>query len=122
MIIFSPSLWSYLSTHSRLSYEELLDLDRMTMEQMREQGCSEEYIKSIIGDNYETLIQEEALKMRWKSPAAGEIRYVRKFLWWPRAWDGETRWLECTWIKERYVENHARWLEVGWGDNEDKEP
>lgn len=62
MIIFSPSLRSLLSTHARLSYEELLSIDREALRQMRNQGCSEEYIKSIIGDNYEVLTQEAPIK------------------------------------------------------------
>lgn len=121
MIIFSSSLWSLLSVHAQLSYEELLSLDRAALRQMRNQGCPEEYIEGLLGDNYETLIQKEAHKMRWKAPVDRDIRYTLKFLWWPRSWDGETRWLEYALIKERYLENHGWWLEVGWGDNEDKE-
>lgn len=62
MIIFSPSLRGLLSAHARLSYEELLSIDREALRQMRNQGCSEEYIKSIIGDNYEVLTREAPIK------------------------------------------------------------
>jgi hypothetical protein len=56
MIIFSSSLRSLLSAHTRLSYEELLSLDRAALRQMRNQGCTEEYIEGLLGDNYEMLV------------------------------------------------------------------
>lgn len=41
--------------------------------------------------------------MRWNAelPEVGETRKRRKFLWWPKTINGETRWLEV-----------ARWEEV----------
>lgn len=47
--------------------------------------------------------------MRWKQrprkgpPERGAVRVTRKFLFFPKTLEGETRWLEVAYIVQRYV-------------------
>lgn len=73
--------------------------------------------------------------MRWRSCYAlqsqvGNLRVVRRFLWWPRTFNStRTRWLETAWIVEQ-VRAHCfgmmegggvywRWDEIGFADEPD---
>jgi len=72
--------------------------------------------------------------VRWPSktalkPREGEERMVRKFLWWPRSFGGEKRWMEWCNIVEMVLRidvggsmewgNYAwRWCETGFADQE----
>lgn len=52
--------------------------------------------------------------MRWKNriyPKVGDIKIVRKFLWFPVSIDGETRWLEYAYVAYRYrcYDNNCWW-------------
>jgi hypothetical protein len=40
---------------------------------------------------------------RNNSPKVGETRQITKFLWFPLAIDGETRWLETATYTEEYI-------------------
>ena len=63
--------------------------------------------------------------MRWikKSEAdLGEERVVYRFLFLPRRFRNEYRWLEHSWIKQTYQEyfgfifDMSGWVNVAWGD------
>jgi hypothetical protein len=66
--------------------------------------------------------------MRWKSKPTspelkfGDIRFVRKFAFWPKeATDGQTYWLESTWVRQRVIEKYDPAVEFeiiyrGWSE------
>ncbi len=65
--------------------------------------------------------------MRWNRkvrPKDGDIKYVRRFLWFPLKLDGETRWLETTSIKLKWVSaygydgDYSSWKYVCWAEND----
>jgi len=63
--------------------------------------------------------------MRWKTkpiPKQGMRRIVSRFLWWPRYFDGEARWLERARIHQMYIEEYfqgddsSHWQDTAWAD------
>lgn len=67
------------------------------------------------------------MSIRWKvrrkpTPAVGDIRYVRKFLLFPKCIANEWRWLGREWIAQQYRESEKYALGlgpcqvVGWDD------
>lgn len=53
---------------------------------------------------------------RRQSPKLDDVRVVRVFLLFPACIDGDCRWLEWAWVKQRYYygafENY--WLWIKW--------
>ena len=60
--------------------------------------------------------------MRWqrKPYSHGEIRIVRRFLILPFWVDDEWRWLETSYIKQRYENGYmdAYWADIEWSTKE----
>ena len=60
--------------------------------------------------------------MRWKEPAHGEVRVVKKFLLLKRTFNNETRWLEYADVKEQFYDTvHVSapgWREIGFADDD----
>ena len=57
--------------------------------------------------------------MRFFIPSKGEIRTVRKFLWFPKVIKGECRWLERSVFKQEYFrpsEGFGWWESIEWAD------
>lgn len=64
--------------------------------------------------------------MRWKTKQFKDTRIKRKFLFIPRNFDDETRWLEFSKIREDYIQCISiedwgvdfvyRWCETGFAD------
>ncbi len=61
--------------------------------------------------------------MRWNSPEPFEKRVVRRFLFFPKSLNGETRWWEFAFIRQNYVTPRAlghlfnsHWEDLGWVD------
>jgi hypothetical protein len=52
--------------------------------------------------------------MQWKAPKYGDTRIIRKFLWWPRTFERLTKWLETSFIVERYSD--GQWQEIGFSE------
>lgn len=117
MVIFSSAVDSR-RRFVELSREDLIEIDIFTIKQMRDAGCDEDCIRSVIGDNYEELVEEEK-DVQWVEPKHGETRVVRKFLWLPRTFNRITKWLEMASIKEEYeAYGHyiGQWREVGFAE------
>jgi len=54
--------------------------------------------------------------MRWRAAKVGEVRIVRKFLWWPMCLNSQTRWLELAYVRQVYEKlddgaEYWHWLE-----------
>lgn len=63
--------------------------------------------------------------MRWKDisiPDEGEIRVIKKYLFFPRKIDGEWRWFEWVKIRQKYYINWiglwSEWEDIEWIDEE----
>ncbi len=59
--------------------------------------------------------------MRWTNPKLGEQRMIRKFLFFPRRIENETRWLEWASIRQRreidmtwYLFICEMWCDLRW--------
>lgn len=52
--------------------------------------------------------------MRWQKPSLMSKRTIRRYLLWPKAIDGETRWLEWAYIEQMYT--HFGWRDNRWAD------
>jgi hypothetical protein len=50
--------------------------------------------------------------MKFKRPKDGDYRYKTKFLWYPKRFDGEWRWLETVTIRQIYL--YHGMLVSGW--------
>ena len=65
--------------------------------------------------------------MRWRTAQFKNARVKRKFLFLPRSFNGETRWLEFANIKEEFIEYvdfgdalpGMGWRETGFAEQED---
>ncbi len=57
--------------------------------------------------------------MRWQHPKHDEERTVKMFLWLPLRIKGETRWLEHTFVKQRFYADieYSTWLDVEFIEN-----
>ena len=59
--------------------------------------------------------------MRWylkPEPEVGQVRFVRKFLWWPLKIKNEIRWLEFAYIRQQYCtfyEGPSDWVNKEFG-------
>ena len=72
--------------------------------------------------------------MRWykrnvniHSRNKGDQRCIRRFLLLPRNIDGDVRWLENVWIRQRVIDIDPRsyaqklkWVDVKWSSEEDE--
>jgi hypothetical protein len=59
--------------------------------------------------------------MRWSEPQIGDVRIVRRFLWWPMSLNGQTRWLERATVRqvyERQVDGSEFWRWVDFVDGD----
>lgn len=45
--------------------------------------------------------------MRWTPPKENDKRVIRKFLWWPLAFGGESCWLEHAEIEQVFRVNYC---------------
>jgi hypothetical protein len=56
--------------------------------------------------------------MKWKRDKEydGELRIIRKFLWFPKTLDYETRWLEFANIKQEFQAGYMLnyWEDISW--------
>jgi hypothetical protein len=56
--------------------------------------------------------------MKWNKhePHFHEMRIIKKFLWFPKTLDGETRWLETCHIEQRYYlpNGYGCWKDIRW--------
>jgi len=72
--------------------------------------------------------------MRWKSPEPerhknNDKKIVTKFLWLPKSWHGQWRWLEEAKLKYRWDSNgglsrsnfecRGEWVFIGFADDEE---
>ena len=58
--------------------------------------------------------------MRWSLPRDGEVRIVRRFALFPIGIDGEYRWLETCYIKQKYS-YVLSWYNVEFSTKEEAE-
>jgi len=67
--------------------------------------------------------------MKWKAtptPKHRDLRTVVRFLWWPRCFDGEWRWLERARIRQVFIECIDPydftwgWSSFGWAENHEQ--
>lgn len=58
--------------------------------------------------------------MRWKQkpkPKEGDIRIIKKFLFFPKKIEDETRWLESAYIVQEYIRYQVEWsINYTWKD------
>jgi hypothetical protein len=60
--------------------------------------------------------------MRWRKPKDGDVRVITIFSLLPTTIGNETRWLERSKVKQRYLKHsinslpHGWWLDVEWVD------
>lgn len=55
--------------------------------------------------------------MRWNKkpkPQLGDVRIVKKFLWFPKCINGEYRFLEVAIFKQKY--DYCVWEDIEWID------
>jgi hypothetical protein len=61
--------------------------------------------------------------MRWNKYSEGDIRTVKRFLFFPLTINGKTRWLEWTTIKQQYycgywdAEPYSMWVNMEFVDS-----
>ena len=58
--------------------------------------------------------------MRWKKNRDGDIRFVRRFLLFPKCIRGEFRWLEFAYVKKQFgYDSFDSWDDIRWATLEE---
>lgn len=54
------------------------------------------------------------MRMLITKPEHCDVRYTKRFLWFPKIVEGELRWLERAEMRQVYDENYKRWETTHW--------